>query len=182
MSKIILVTGGSRSGKSTFGENYLKTADDVLYIATAKRIDGEMELRILHHQARRSQKWETFEGYRGLAKAVEGTSREYILLDCVTNMISNLMFDLSQNMEDMSQAETDLSFVRIKDEFSSLLEAVRSASKTLVMVTNEVGMGLISEYKLGRDFVDFSGFINQFLAKEADEVYFMVAGLPMRLK
>lgn len=182
MSRIIVITGGARSGKSSYGELLLQEKNDVLYVATAMRTDEEMEERIRHHINSRNPRWITFEGYQNLDKVVTGSDLSYVLLDCVTNMVTNLIFHLSVDPEHLSIAEGDELFERIKDEFLNLIRAVRKSGKTLIMVSNEVGMGLISEYKLGRMFVDYAGFINQMLAREADEVYFMVSGLPLVLK
>lgn len=182
MSRIILITGGARSGKSSYSEGVLQGTDDVLYVATAIRTDEEMEERIRHHIYSRNPKWITHEGFQNLDQVVTGSDLSYVLLDCVTNMISNLMFHLSADPEQLSIVEGEDLFERIKDEFLKLIRAVRESDKTLILVSNEVGMGLISEYKLGRMFVDYAGFINQMLAREADEVYFMVSGLPLVLK
>lgn len=182
MSRIVLITGGARSGKSSYSEGLLEGIDVVLYIATAIRTDEEMDERIRHHINSRNPKWITHEGFIKLDKVVLGSDLSYVLLDCVTNMVSNLMFHLSGDPEHLSVTEGDELFDRIKDEFLKLIRAVRESDKTLILVSNEVGMGLISEYKLGRMFVDYAGFINQMLAREADEVYFMVSGLPLVLK
>lgn len=182
MSKIILITGGARSGKSTHAEGLLKGHDDVLYIATAVRTDAEMEERIRHHIESRNPRWATHEGFSSLDEALRLAPQPYILLDCVTNMVSNLIFSRDLDFDSMSPAEADGLNQTIEGEFKRLLKAARSLDKTLILVSNEVGMGLVSEYRLGRLFVDFAGFINQMIAKEADEVWFMVAGLPLAVK
>ena len=182
MSKITLITGGARSGKSSYAEHLLDGNDDVLYIATAIRTDQEMEARIEHHIQSRNQKWDTSEGYRGLGEVLRETNKTFILLDCVTNMVSNLLFASDQDLDQANQATLDELYQGILKEFQELVEAARSFNKTLILVSNEVGMGLISKYKLGRVFVDFAGWINQWLAKQADEVTFMVSGLPLHLK
>lgn len=180
--RIILVTGGSRSGKSTFGEELLKDRDDVLYIATAKNIDGEMDERIRKHRERRNSKWKTLEAYRGLSEKTENYSERYILLDCITNLISNITFDEAEDMDNITYEEGERVLEVIRKELTDLLSKVRETDRTLIMITNEVGMGLISEYRLGRIFTDHAGFMNQMLSKNSDEVYFMVSGIPMRIK
>lgn len=182
MSQIILITGGARSGKSSYAEKLLTGSDDVLYIATAVRTDAEMEERIKHHIESRNALWTTHEGYRDLDAVLSQTPHSYVLLDCVTNMISNLLFYGSDNPEEMTPVEVDQLYVGVQAEFEKLLTAARQYNKTLILVSNEVGMGLISEYKLGRIFVDFAGFVNQYIAREADTVCFMVSGLPLALK
>lgn len=182
MSKITLITGGNRSGKSSQAEERLANQESVLYIATAFNTDEEMTERIRIHRERRSKSWQTYEGHKGLGKVVREASEKYILLDCVTNMISNLMFYADLNLDHSTKEEEDRLFHEICSEFEDLLLAVRESDKELILVSNEVGMGLISEYKLGRLFVDFAGFINQYIAKESDEVLFMVAGYPLMIK
>lgn len=182
MSKITLITGGARSGKSSYAEHLLYGNDDVLYVATAIRTDQEMEARIEHHIKSRNQKWDTSEGYKDLGEVLSETNKSFILLDCVTNMVSNLLFASDQDLDQANQITLDELYQGIYKEFQEFVKAARSYNKTLILVSNEVGMGLISEYKLGRVFVDFAGWINQWLAKEADEVTFMVSGLPLHLK
>lgn len=182
MSEIILITGGARSGKSSYAEKLLESSDDVLYLATAIRTDEEMELRIAHHIQSRNQQWVTHEGYKDFETVLAKHPEHYILLDCVTNMISNLMFYHPVDPEEMTKEEEADLFLAIKNEFKNLLDCASRQGRYLILVSNEVGMGLISEYKLGRLFVDFAGFINQYLATRANRVYFMVAGLPLTVK
>lgn len=180
-SRITLITGGNRSGKSSYAES-LCPADSVLYIATAIVTDEEMAARIQRHQKSRPETWRTLEGYRDLGSAAAEGEEDTILLDCVTNMISNLIFAQDQDVDALSKEGQDALYQAILKEFQDLVEGVRRTDKRLILVSNEVGMGLISEYKLGRLFVDFAGFINQYLAKQADDVIFMVSGLPLHLK
>ena len=105
MGKIILVTGGSRSGKSTFAEKLLEDKDDVLYIATAIVTDKEMEKRIENHKKRRNVKWGTYEGYKELDKVFKEDQHKYIMLECIGTMVTNLMFDKNYNFDTMSQQE-----------------------------------------------------------------------------
>lgn len=170
MAEIVLITGGNRSGKSSYAEKLLKDNDDVLYIATAVRTDPEMEERIRHHRESRNSHWTTHESFRDLDEALELHDGKFVLLDCVTNMVSNLIFYHPGNPEGMDAAAKDALLNGIRSEFTRLLDKARELDLTLVMVTNEVGMGLISEYELGRLFVDFSGFINQYLAKDRKSV------------
>lgn len=182
MSHITLITGGARSGKSSFAEQMPEGSADVLYIATAIRTDAEMAERIRHHIESRDPRWRTHEGFTGLEEVLTTASESFVLLDCVTNMVSNLMFSLSADPEKLSPGELDDLYQDIQSAFVRLLDAARRMDKKLILVSNEVGMGLISEYKLGRVFVDFAGWINQLIAREADEVIFMVSGLPLWLK
>jgi adenosylcobinamide kinase / adenosylcobinamide-phosphate guanylyltransferase len=182
MSKITLVTGGSRSGKSNFAERLFSDTDDVLYMATAIVTDQEMEDRIKLHKERRNPLWTTFEGYKDLNKVIEFSNSNNVLLDCVTIMITNLMFDEERNFNEMKKLEIDQLLSLIKKEFSDIILAARANNKNLILVTNEVGCGLIPEYKLSRIFRDIAGSVNQLLASLSDEVYLITCGLPSKLK
>lgn len=181
-SKITLITGGSRSGKSTYAENMYKGNDDVLYIATAIVTDSEMEQRINTHRMNRNQKWETAEQFKGVCQVVASTSKKDIILDCVTVMVTNLMFDQDAHAEDLKEEEVQALEERIIQEFENLIGQARDQDKNLVLVTNEVGYGLVPEYRLGRIFSDIAGRVNQRIAALSDEVFLIACGLPMQLK
>lgn len=182
MGKVILVTGGSRSGKSDFAEELLKEEDNVLYIATAIATDKEMEARIDRHKAKRNCNWSTYEGYKNLADVVKNFDGKDILLDCVTVMVTNLMFEEERDFDKMAQGEIDEIEKHIEREFNVLIEAIKNLNKNMVMVTNEVGSGLVPEYKLGRIFRDIAGRINQNLGRISDEVYLVTCGIPLKVK
>jgi len=182
MSKITLVTGGSRSGKSSFAESFFKNTDDVLYIATAIVTDVEMEDRIKKHIDSRNSKWTTFEGFFDLDKAIEKYEMKNILLDCVTIMTTNLMFKEKIDFDNISMEDVDGLLNDIKIQFEKLILKVKESNKNLIMVTNEVGLGLVPENKLSRVFRDIAGYVNQFLASQSDEVYLVCCGLPLKLK
>jgi adenosylcobinamide kinase/adenosylcobinamide-phosphate guanylyltransferase len=182
MGKVILVTGGSRSGKSTYAEQLLKDKEDVLYIATAIVTDEEMADRIEQHKERRNNCWSTYEGYKNLDKAVKNFKGEYILLDCVTVMTTNLMFEEEIDFDNIAKDQLHKLEKTIEDQFDLLVEAVKTENKTIVMVTNEVGSGLVPEYKLGRIFRDIAGRINQKLGVLSDEVYLVTCGIPLKIK
>ena len=181
-SNIILVTGGSRSGKSTFAEKLYDNNDDVTYIATAIITDDEMESRIKIHQETRNHNWKTIEQYKDLHKRVEQIDSKNILLDCVTVMISNLIFDSDYNFDQVTHFDIIHLEKEITTQFELLIKEVRLQNKNLVLVTNEVGYGLVSEYKLGRIFSDITGRVNQKLALWSNEVYLVACGLPIKLK
>ena len=180
--KIVLVTGGSRSGKSTFAEGLLKEIDDVLYIATAIITDDEMKDRIKRHRESRNSKWETYEGFKELDKALDNIDKKYVMLDCITVMVTNLLFDNETDFDNISHERIDELTEYIKGEMKKLIEKAREKNILLVMVTNEVGWGLVPEYKLSRIFRDIAGFVNQYIASLCDEVYLVACGLPMKLK
>jgi adenosylcobinamide kinase/adenosylcobinamide-phosphate guanylyltransferase len=182
MSKIILVTGGTRSGKSSFGEELLKHKDKVLYIATSIITDEEMQERVNIHKSRRNKNWVTFEGYKDLKETIRVTDCNFIMLECVTTMITNLLFDKYTDFDNISKSEISILEESIRQQFKELIDACREFDKEIVIITNEVGFGLISEYKLGRIFTDISGRVNQLLGRLSDEAYLVVSGLPLKLK
>lgn len=185
MSKVIMVTGGSRSGKSVIAEQKAKEYGkrSVLYLATAIPIDDDMKERIRIHQERRDPEWGTYEGYRDLGEVVKSTEKNTILLDCVTVMITNILFEEEdRDFDKISASEVEKLENEVIKELSNLVKAIRDEDKTLVIVSNEVGMSLVPSYRLGRIFSDISGKANQVLASLSDEVYVAISGLPLRLK
>jgi adenosylcobinamide kinase / adenosylcobinamide-phosphate guanylyltransferase len=168
MSKSILVTGGARSGKSALAERLaLQMGHDPVYIATAEAKDAEMAARIAAHQARRGSGWRTVEAPHDLVGALARTDGGAPrLVDCLTLWLSNLM----------------LSGQDWQAEAGALVEAIGQQASPLVLVTNEVGAGIVPENALARSFRDAAGLLNQMAAAVVDEVYLTVAGLPLRLK
>lgn len=185
MGKLILVTGGARSGKSTFAEKKAaEQGNNVLYVATAKRTDEEMEQRIARHRERRPAEWETYEGYKNLDMALEGLlkGRSAVLLDCITIMVSNLMLDGSCDWDSLTRDRADEIEDTILHQLERLVSLVKMNEVPFILVTNEVGMGIVPAYSMGRDFRDIAGRMNQLLAGTADEVYFCVSGIPVKIK
>jgi adenosylcobinamide kinase/adenosylcobinamide-phosphate guanylyltransferase len=187
MCRLILVTGGARSGKSSFGEAKVKAiGHQIGYIATAIITDKDMEERIKHHQASRPSHWPTFECYKNYGMLKENPqfmACDTLILDCVTIAITNCMFDDPRvDYDTCNQEEIQRIEGYVKQELEGLLKVIRETNQNLVIITNEVGLGLVPPYRLGNIFRDIAGRMNQFLAAEADEVYFIVSGLPMTLK
>lgn len=185
MSKIILVTGGARSGKSNFAESLCKKQNNrTAYIATSVAFDEEMKSRIKKHQEDRPKKWKTFEIYRDIYSIIEDVSKEHdtVILDCVTLLVNNLMFNSDIDIDKATTEEIDELESYIKDQVSKLIEEVKKTDLYFVMVTNEIGLGVVPSYKLGRIYCDFAGRINQMLGKSSDEVYFTVCGIPTKIK
>ncbi len=186
--KLVLVVGGARSGKSSFAQELASGyGRRVLFIATAEAGDGEMRQRILRHRLDRPADWETLELGIGLPVPKLPAGVEIALMDCFTIFLSNLMasrgLDWAPEDEDSLSAEEILERVeRIEREALDAVEGLRRSIPTLVVVTNEVGMGLVPPFRLGRIFRDLAGRLNQRLALTADEVYAVLAGLPVRLK
>ncbi|MGI5874460.1 MAG: bifunctional adenosylcobinamide kinase/adenosylcobinamide-phosphate guanylyltransferase [Bacillota bacterium] len=186
MSKVTLVTGGARSGKSTFAEELAAAkGDKILYVATAKAIDEEMKDRIRRHRERRPETWDTLEQYSGLGAVLPERSRgrDAILLDCVTIMSTNIIFDIPAMQrpdipfEEMLEAEKVLAA-----EVEALIASFPDLACDLILVTNEVGLGLVPEYPISRFYRDALGRVNQALGKAADEVYFVTCGIPVKIK
>lgn len=185
MGKITLVTGGARSGKSTYAEQLAAgISGKVLYIATAVAFDAEMKDRIESHKKSRPQEWDTYEGYKDLDKVVE-TARSYdvILLDCVTVMLTNLLWEYpGMNFETPSQKVLAEAEEYVKHEFNKLLAAAKSYEGSLIMVTNELGSGLVPESPIARSFRDIAGRVNQQIAAHCQGVYLTVCGIPIQIK
>lgn len=185
--KLVLVTGGARSGKSTFAEGMASTMGDwVTYVATAAAGDAEMAQRIAIHQARRPAHWETVEEPFKVAEIIEEKGRQarIILLDCLTLLLSNWLLAVTQGEEDDAG-----SLLLRKDRFDQLLEQATSLARKardcpahVIIVTNEVGWGLVPPSPLGRIYRDLAGRANQVIAGHSDEVHLVVSGLPIRLK
>ncbi len=171
-SRLVLITGGARSGKSRFGEQRLAElapAGPWRYLATAEALDDEMRARIAHHRARRGDAWRTVEAPRALADALRATTEAAVLVDCVTLWLSNLVLDGAA--DDALLAAAD-----------AVAAAARAAAVPVVFVTNEVGGGIVPVDALARRFRDVAGWVNQRLAAACDEVFLVAAGLPLRLR
>ncbi|NBC88561.1 MAG: bifunctional adenosylcobinamide kinase/adenosylcobinamide-phosphate guanylyltransferase [Alphaproteobacteria bacterium] len=167
MTKSILVTGGARSGKSAFAERLVRTlGPESVYIATAEAHDAEMAARIEAHRARRGEGWTTREAPLDLVGALDATDGGPRLVDCLTLWLSNLMF-----------AEHDW-----EAEGRALAEAIPRQSAPVVIVTNEVGSGIVPENALARAYRDAAGQLNQMIAAAVEDVYLTVSGIPVKVK
>lgn len=184
MSNLILITGGVRSGKSALAESMARNrTNDVLYVATAIPFDMEMKDRIAKHRQRRPPNWDTYEGYQDLTRIFQGKNYEVIVLDCVTIMISNLILDLmDRDFEKLLGEDWDKIEAIIMNEVKEFLDEAARRAATVIMVTNEVGFGIVPENKMARVFRDIAGRINQYIASRAAEVYLVVCGLPQKIK
>ncbi|AYD39730.1 bifunctional adenosylcobinamide kinase/adenosylcobinamide-phosphate guanylyltransferase [Clostridium fermenticellae] len=182
MGNVVLITGGSRSGKSGFAEKLLKDKDDVLYIATAVVTDLEMKRRVEIHRNRRNCKWTTYEGHKNFDIVLRDYNEKYIMFECVGTMITDLMLDENCDFENMSVSEIDSLEKKINLEIDKLIKIIRNENRNLIIITNEVGCGIVPEYRMGRIFSDILGRINQFLGQVSDEVYMVSCGIPLKLK
>jgi adenosylcobinamide kinase / adenosylcobinamide-phosphate guanylyltransferase len=183
--QLILILGGARSGKSTFAEQLAqRSGRSVAFIATATVSDDDMRLRIERHRAARPADWRTIEEPLDLASAIQQAASlaDVLLLDCITLWVSNWLFT-QENIDDASSV-TSPYYEGALAEIDKLLITFNAldTQKTLIVVTNEVGLGIVPSYTLGRIYRDVLGLVNQRLAAVADRVYLMVAGLGVDIK
>lgn len=173
---IHLILGGARSGKSRYAEELAKNFTDVSYVATAIAFDSSMEDRIKRHQEQRPKTWQTIEQWKAFDQEFE---TECVLVDCLTLLVSNHLLEAGE-IERLSIEEIDEIEQAVFNTVDELLLAAKG--KELILVSNEVGMGLAPPYVLGNIFRDIAGRVNQYLAQKSDKVVLMVAGLPMIIK
>ncbi|TAJ19636.1 MAG: bifunctional adenosylcobinamide kinase/adenosylcobinamide-phosphate guanylyltransferase [Dehalococcoidia bacterium] len=181
MGQIWFVTGGARSGKSSYAERLAASLGTlVTYIATLEPLDGEMRARIARHQVQRPAAWRTIEAPRTpLAAARSAEAGDTILLDCLSLWVSNRLLDLRD--EAPSPADVDALEISLVSENRALLECLALREGTSVIVSNEVGSGLVPEYALGRAYRDLLGRINQQVSETAERAWLLVAGRALEL-
>jgi len=178
-TSLTLVLGGVRSGKSAFAQQRAAEArESVLFVATAEPSDEEMAARIQVHRAVRPASWHTLEVQRNVGPSIEGVSPApgVILLDCMTMLAGRTLIDLPEPIT------SPRACAALGNEIDGLLVAYERSAARWIIVSNEVGMGIVPETPLGRAYRDMLGWANQRLARDADEVVWMVAGLPTWLK
>ena len=174
---LVLITGGARSGKSRYAEALAQHfgGEEVVYIATLAPSDDEMERRIAQHRARRAVSWQTVEARLEVAESISEAKTEVILLDCLSGFVSNVLL----KHEDRGEvAVTKM----ISEAAEEVLDAVQASQKTVIMVSNEVGSGVVPAYPLGRWYRDALGAVNARVARAADAVVLMSVGIPQILK
>lgn len=190
MGKLILLLGGARSGKSTYAEKLAAEigGDNVLYVATAEVKDEEMAERARKHRASRPASWHTLEAPRGIGTALPAAAEgaQAVIVDCITVLSSNVLVAATGDYEDAFAEPEDPHNPAIEAALLAEIEALIAAAQALpaitIVVSNEAGMGVVPPYKLGRVWRDLLGRANQVLARHADEVYLLVAGIPMTIK
>lgn len=169
MSYIHLITGGERSGKSTYAESEaLRLSGQPVYLATARVWDEEFRQRILRHQERRGPEWTNIE--EDIRPSKHDFTGRVVLIDCITLWATNYFFDMQQDVDQALEA--------LKKEFDTLIQQ----DATFIFVTNELGMGGMSESRTQRLFTQLQGWMNQYVAARADRVTLMVSGLPLTVK
>lgn len=179
--RLTLILGGARSGKSSYAQRLAaersQMDDDVLYVATAEAGDDEMRERIDAHRSERPAGWRTLEAPRGVGPAIAAQlPAGVVLLDCLTLLANNVIVQLPEPVTEAAATGA------LRAEVQGLLRVQAASPAEWIMISNEVGLGLVPPYPLGRVYRDALGRINQELAAAADEVLFMVSGLPLKLK
>src|SRR6056297_1161792 len=185
MSEIILVTGGARSGKSRFAEKLCKSkGDKILYIATSIPFDEEMEDRIKKHKKDRPDNWllvEKYKNFKELELSKKFKSANIILLDCITVMISNIYVE--EQLDDKTEIKKYEEIERkILEDINDLTRLVHKQNKEIVLVSNEIGMGIVPINRFTRMYRDTAGRVNQFVSHKADKVYLTISGIGIDIK
>ena len=169
MKRVILITGGSRSGKSSYAEQLaLSLSDAPVYLATARIWDDEFRERVRRHKERRGPQWTNLEEEKYLS--LHDLSGRVVVIDCMTLWATNFFFDMD--------SDVDAALAALKAEF----DRFTNQDATFLFVTNEIGMGGVSDNAVQRHFTDLQGWMNQYVASHADEVILMVSGIPVRIK
>ncbi len=188
MAKITFVLGGARCGKSAFAEGLAKKYNNVVYIATAEAKDDEMRERVRIHRARRPSNWKTIESPFHVDGVVSGLIGKagLVLIDCITLYITNMLLSVeTNNSTACSEVQTVSPHQRqqvILAEIRKLSQVCRESGYDVILISNEVGLSIVPDNALSREFRDIAGYANQILAGEANEVYFVLAGIAQRIK
>jgi len=172
--ELVLILGGARSGKSSFAQRLAKKAgSNVLFLATAQAGDDEMAERIARHKTSRPATWHTIEEPLELASVLqrEASSTDVVIVDCLTLWLNNLL------LKEGGTSETE-----VLEQVDRLLDVYKNGTASYIVVSGEVGLGLVPPYPLGRIYRDILGWVNQKVASRADKVFLMVAGIPLELK
>ena len=166
---IYFITGGQRSGKSSYGQKMaLELSGNPVYLATSRIWDEDHKARIERHKSDRDERWTTIEEEKVLS--VHDFTNSTVVIDCVTLWLTNFFMD--------SNNDVDLSLKEAKTELSKLFRQ----DANFIIISNELGMGLHAETEIGRKFADLQGWMNQFIAAKADKVYLMISGIPVMVK
>ena len=167
---ITLITGGERSGKSHYAENLAKNlSNKPMYVATARKWDDDFQIRIDRHQKDRDEQWINIEKEKYLSEI--DFSGKVAIIDCVTLWLTNFFVDTKNDVTlSLEQAQTEIDAI------------VNQQNTTIIIVTNEIGMGVHAETQIGRKFTELQGWMNQYIAQKADTVVLMISGIPLKIK
>lgn len=183
LKKIVLLLGGARSGKSHYAQEYARrNAARVLFVATATAGDEDMRLRIERHKQDRPANWRTLEATTNVGKQIEANAgdAQLVVIDCITMLVNNIFCRFDENQFDIiSEAVLEKDVVA---EIKQLQNSMAKINASFLIVSNEAGLGLVPENRMGRLYRDLLGRANQMLAQQSDEVYLMVAGIAVRIK
>jgi adenosylcobinamide kinase / adenosylcobinamide-phosphate guanylyltransferase len=182
LKKIILLLGGARSGKSFYAQELAKKSEKVLFVATATAGDKDMRLRIEKHKQDRPSEWRTLETTEHLGNRIEDeiADEQVVLIDCVTLLVSNIFWRFDEKeFENIAESVIEQ---QVLSEIKELQNCLANVEASFIIISNEVGLGIVPENRMGRLYRDLLGKANQKLAQSADEVYFMIAGIPLRVK
>ena len=178
-SHITLLLGGARSGNSSHAQSLAEqTEKSVTFIATAQALDDEMSRRIQKHRAERPSGWETLELPHEIASQIQNIKSDVVVLDCVTLLVSNLLMQFVQE----DRVDEGPFMTAVQQEIEDLIAVIRESDRDWFLISNELGLGLVPAYQMGRVYRDGLGWANQRLARAADKVIFMVAGIPTVIK
>jgi adenosylcobinamide kinase/adenosylcobinamide-phosphate guanylyltransferase len=166
---LIFITGGARSGKSRYAQELaLQLSNNPVYLATARHWDDDFEKRIQRHQSERDERWTSIEEEKNISGL--SFSHKVVVVDCVTLWLTNFFTD--------NKYDIDASLQQCKQEIDKL----NTVENTFIIISNELGMGMHAETEIGRKFTDLQGWMNQYIAKKANKVVFMVSGIPVMIK
>jgi adenosylcobinamide kinase/adenosylcobinamide-phosphate guanylyltransferase len=180
---VILLLGGARSGKSQFAQEYARNhGDKVLFVATATAGDEDMRLRIEKHKQDRPANWRTIEAAADIGKQIEAGAgnADLIVIDCITMLVNNIF--CRHDEKEFEKIEDTVLEKEVVAEIAQLQACMKKVNASYVIVSNEVGLGLVPDNRMGRLYRDILGRANQMLARTADEVYLLVAGIPIKVK
>ena len=181
--KVTLITGGARSGKSSFAQELaLQSGQPVLFVATAEAGDEEMRQRIEKHRRSRPADWKTLEATTHIGNRIhqEIGETQTVLIDCITLLVNNVFLQQCGNTDET--INVTCAEKAVMTEIDELMQCIDRTCASFIIVTNEVGLGLVPANKMGRLYRDLLGKVNQRLARRADEVYLVVAGIPLPIK
>ena len=179
VNKLTLILGGARSGKSSHAQRLAEaTGKSVTFLATGQALDEEMSKRIQKHRAERPTGWKTLEIPCDIAAYVPQIKSDVVILDCITLLLSNLLMQFVKD----ELVDEEPFMLAVQKEIEDLIPAIHEQNRNWLIISNEVGLGLVPPYQMGRVYRDALGLANQRLAREADKVILMVAGIPMIIK
>ncbi len=183
MKKVILLLGGARSGKSRFAREYARrNGENVLFVATATAGDEDMRRRIEKHKKDRPTNWRILEVVTNIGMQIETNARDaqLIVIDCITMLVNNIFSRYDEKQFDA--IDDSVLEKEVVAEIEQLQMCMRKVNASFLIVSNEGGLGLVPDNRMGRLYRDFLGRANQMLAQESDEVCLLVAGIPLRVK